>query len=311
MILELRRRGLQYFRFNTEDLPSRCRIIWEGPSVDGAWIQTKGKSPLQISSVSSVWYRRPKGPSLLENITDKSVQLFVAEENDAVLTNLWRCLERPRWVSRPERIRDASHRMSQLELAKMIGFRVPKTIVSNDLAALVGFYDRFRGDVVAKTLHHQSARTGDSYLIYTTRISRADLTVESVNTPVMLQEYIPKAREFRATVIGRKVFSVALDSQAVPEAQIDWRLATSEVPHTYTKLPELVSQALIEMTDRLGLLFGAFDLIETTSGDVVFLELNPNGQWAWLEQLTGVPMREALIDLLVTGESSANSCRSL
>ena len=31
----------------------------------------------------------------------------------------------------------------------------------------------------------------------------------------------------------------------------------------------------------------------------VFFEINPNGQWAWIEQLTGQPLSAALADELL------------
>ena len=41
------------------------------------------------------------------------------------------------------------------------------------------------------------------------------------------------------------------------------------------------------------------DFIVTPSGDYVFLENNPFGQYLWLELETGVPLTDAIIDLLL------------
>ncbi len=55
----------------------------------------------------------------------------------------------------------------------------------------------------------------------------------------------------------------------------------------------------------LGLNFGAIDMILTPAGEYVFLEINPNGQWAWIQQLRPeIPLRETLADLLIEGEES-------
>ena len=58
-------------------------------------------------------------------------------------------------------------------------------------------------------------------------------------------------------------------------------------------LPERVSEACRDLVQRLGLAFGAIDLLQTTSEEYVFLEVNPNGQWHWLEQITGVRLTAA------------------
>jgi glutathione synthase/RimK-type ligase-like ATP-grasp enzyme len=99
-------------------------------------------------------------------------------------------------------------------------------------------------------------------------------------------------------VVGDQVFSVAIDSQSNPDARVDWRHATLHLRHEQVELPASVNAKLVGIIGHYGLAFGAFDLIQTPEGEIVFLELNPNGQWAWLEQLTGIPIREALIDLL-------------
>jgi glutathione synthase/RimK-type ligase-like ATP-grasp enzyme len=49
---------------------------------------------------------------------------------------------------------------------------------------------------------------------------------------------------------------------------------------------------------KLGLNFGAVDMILTPDGRYVFLEINPNGQWGWVEDLTGMPISEEIIGLL-------------
>ena len=53
---------------------------------------------------------------------------------------------------------------------------------------------------------------------------------------------------------------------------------------------------------RLGLRFGAIDLILTPDGRYVFLEINPNGAWLWMQRTTGLPIGEAICDVLMAGE---------
>jgi glutathione synthase/RimK-type ligase-like ATP-grasp enzyme len=49
---------------------------------------------------------------------------------------------------------------------------------------------------------------------------------------------------------------------------------------------------------RFGLVFGAIDLVQTPSG-FYFLEINPNGEWAWLQKEAGLPIAETIVDILV------------
>jgi hypothetical protein len=40
-------------------------------------------------------------------------------------------------------------------------------------------------------------------------------------------------------------------------------------------------------------------LARRPDGGYTFFELNPNGQWAWVEQLTGLPIAAALAEELL------------
>jgi glutathione synthase/RimK-type ligase-like ATP-grasp enzyme len=98
------------------------------------------------------------------------------------------------------------------------------------------------------------------------------------------------------------VFAVGIHSQYLEESRVDFRRAEIyTLPHTVKTLPAPVSSLCVELVCRLGLRFGAIDLILTPDGRYVFLEINPNGQWYWLEEITGIPLAETMCDLL-TGE---------
>jgi hypothetical protein len=51
------------------------------------------------------------------------------------------------------------------------------------------------------------------------------------------------------------------------------------------------------MLANLGLRYGAFDFVRTPDDRFVFLEVNPTGEWAWLEEHLALPMRDAFIRL--------------
>lgn len=53
--------------------------------------------------------------------------------------------------------------------------------------------------------------------------------------------------------------------------------------------------------EKLGLCYGAIDMVLTPDGRYVFLEINPNGQYLWIEFATGLPISDAICDLLISG----------
>ncbi|MDQ3698554.1 MAG: hypothetical protein M3373_11110 [Gemmatimonadota bacterium] len=64
------------------------------------------------------------------------------------------------------------------------------------------------------------------------------------------------------------------------------------------QLPEKVEALCVELLTELNLCFGAIDIVRAPDGEYVFLEINPNGQWAWVEERTGLPISDAIADLL-------------
>jgi len=115
--------------------------------------------------------------------------------------------------------------------------------------------------------------------------------------PMILQEYVPKRAELRVTVVGDRIFAALIDSQASRRTRHDWRHydfdATAYSAH---ELPASVAAACRRLLAYFGLRFGAIDLVLTPNGDYVFLELNPVGQWAFIEDLTGMPIAAALAE---------------
>lgn len=114
----------------------------------------------------------------------------------------------------------------------------------------------------------------------------------------MFQQYIKPKLELRITVIGDKVFAAAIDSKSA-EVKTDWRRITPDKQKWFVfNLPKELEEKCIALVKGYNLEFGAIDLIITEDDDVYFLELNANGQWVWIELITGLDMSKAMIELL-------------
>ena len=68
--------------------------------------------------------------------------------------------------------------------------------------------------------------------------------------------------------------------------------------HVPDKLPIDYLSKLHAMLDELGLNLGAFDIISDEDDTLYFIELNPNGQWYWIEIITKMPMVRAIVELI-------------
>jgi glutathione synthase/RimK-type ligase-like ATP-grasp enzyme len=161
--------------------------------------------------------------------------------------------------------------------------------------------------VTKSVLALRISRDGEMYVPYTHTVRRRDLAnYQAVRfAPMIVQEQIPKRLELRITVVGTRVFAAEIHSQASRLTRDDWRRECNGdlcfsyyAPHA---LPAAIEALCIRLVQTLRLCFGAIDMIVTPDGEYIFLEINPNGQWNWIQDLTGLPIAEAIAELLVRG----------
>ena len=120
---------------------------------------------------------------------------------------------------------------------------------------------------------------------------------ESVRVvPHLFQAVVDKVADIRVLVVGRQVFAVRIDS-----GMLDWRKDYSALTYSVVNLPDPVEKALLAYLDHFGLVSGSFDLAVDKTEGLWWLELNPNGQWGWLEESTGLAMSAAFAELLTQG----------
>lgn len=296
LILELTRRDIPFVRFNTEDYPSSTRVRWT--DADSASLEFSGRA-LDLADVHSVWYRRPTPPVLPPNLSGGRAAWAAAESREA-LDGLWRTLD-ARWVNHPDRNRLADSKPEQLRRARKLGFVVPASLVTNDPQRVRDFVAAHPSGVICKPLFSGRIELdGGTHLFFTTLLDGdAVAGLEDLGPePYLFQALVPKRYDVRVTVIGDDALAARIDSQSSSTSEVDWRRGdTAELTHDVEALPDDIAGKCIELVRSYGLLFGAIDLAFTDEG-YVFFEINPNGQWAWLEQRTDLPLRQRLADLL-------------
>lgn len=258
---------------------------------------------VDLDRVKSVWYRRPIVWGMSPN-TPQEYGGFVINEYQNFLWSLCTTLD-VFWVNPPLAVRLLEHnKFRQMLDAAEVGLRVPATVITNSPQELVGFCRRYGGRVALKALHptRLTNEEGKSEFVYTNLVSLAQIVSHKKDirlAPVLAREYIEKELEFRVTVVGDRIFACAIHSQDSEMTRHDWRRYDLEnVRHESVKLPPEVEKKLFALMKRWGLSYGAFDLILASDGDYVFLEVNPTGQWGWIEGLTGMPISRAIAELL-------------
>jgi glutathione synthase/RimK-type ligase-like ATP-grasp enzyme len=189
-------------------------------------------------------------------------------------------------------------------VARALGLDTPRTLTTNDPDDVRRFARSCEGGMITKMLSSFAIHeNGKELVVFTNPVKPEELTDLSGLSlcPATFQELLPKSLEIRATVVGERVMSAAIDSQVSARATHDWRrdgLRMIEDWQPY-QLPREIEEKLLRLMDQFSLNYGALDIILTPDGRHVFIELNPSGEFFWLEQAPGLPISEAIADLLL------------
>lgn len=314
VILRLSDLGASFYRINTEDFPlavtSSFQIKSTSEGGEWRWLTVAGKE-VWLNEVACVWFRRHRLPVMPTQMSEAHAE-YCLREAEWFLKGLLYSTERRKkavaWMSHPLNIQQAESKIYQLSLAKSLGLKVPDTIISNDPKTVREFYQRMSENVIAKPLRLGYFDYGDRQTsVYTNKVSREDLAddVAIRVAPVIYQELLPKLYDLRVTIVGAQAYAAAIDSQSNPSAVIDWRRANADnLTHEIHKLPYDLERACVELVSKLGLSFGALDFVLAPDGTYTFLEINPNGQWLWLEDKLQLPISEAIANWLLARSKS-------
>jgi len=251
--------------------------------------------------VSAIWFRRSRPHGLSEGIVDPSARKFAARECahafDAVL--FW---EEYLVVNPVDKEAIANKKPIQLKAASEIGFEVPRTIVTNSAADLLSFNRSLAKPIVFKVLTSPLSSFGE------TRRLRPE-HIENLSSlglaPVIFQEELDKEADIRVTVVGDAIFPALVEVRnPVGKAYPDWRLDVTAKCHAI-ELPRSLTEKIRALVRRLGLYYAAIDLIKTVDGRYYFLEVNPTGQFLFVEIDTGQEISAAFARLLLDGRGAA------
>jgi len=296
-------RGVQFVRINTDDVPRHAGLTFNETEDSSGWsLYVDGKST-PAESISRAWFRRPLSCVGHPDITEQEAKRFAADECNALMEGLYEIIPLEKWLNAPRHIRISQHKVAQIAHLQRLGVRIPKTLITSDPAKLMHFWDECDGKVIYKTIGRNSTRHPDGRLqfAYANRLTQEMLSDHSAIelAPCLFQEYIEKDVELRVTVVGEEFFTCEIHSQ-VSEYKTDWRHYEEEVPYVKGQLPNHVERECLRIMDNMNLRFGALDIIRTPNNEYVFLEINPNGQWLWIEQRTKMPISEAIFRFLTS-----------
>jgi ATP-grasp ribosomal peptide maturase len=297
VITHLNRRSVPVVRFNAADIGTDLTIsarFGVGSTPMTGQLRTSSRTA-DLERVRAVYWRRPVWP-VFEHLPDADAGWAAAQVRyglGGTLYALRNCL----WVNHPLRNAAADYKPAQLAPAHRMGLAMPPTLVTNDPGEARRFV-RDHGQVICKTLRWTPyQRDGVGLTSWAEPVQAEELDDTIRVTPHLFQARVDKVADLRVLIVGRRVFAVRIDSDL-----LDWRRDYSALTYSVVDLPDRLEKSLFAYLDHFGLSSGSFDLAVDHAGELHWLELNPNGQWGWLEERTGLDMAAAFADLLVQGD---------
>lgn len=305
VVRELRQRSYPFLRLNTEDLVSEQATIM---LPDRHILVSKQERIYDLAKdVHVIWNRRPGKPYddvPKDRRPSLATQRFVDDQWYSWLEAL-QLLPDVTWINHPHANDAMESKARQLWLASKMGFRIPTTLISNDPDKARIYLRRFGGRMIIKALYSPLIEEQEQdFFIFTNEISEIASNDDArirLNPCIFQEPMIPKT-DYRVTVIGETVMSVRVDSENSSPVDLDWRRQKEGLKFVHCNLPQDIEDLCRIYVRQNGLLFGAIDLVEHNN-EFVFLEINPNGEWGWLQKPVSLPIVETLCDLMILNDT--------
>lgn len=255
----------------------------------------------------TIWLRRWHEP-WLPPVMHPGDQEVATRQCDRVLKDFLSALDKPGvfWVHHFEQDSTFLLKAFQLREAVRAGLTIPETVISNDPAEIREFIERCGGVAAHKLLQHAVWKSHDGetvFACYTSPVTVDDLPQDDTLrlSPAIFQTLLEKQFEIRVACFGDHLISLQIDSQTDEHARFDWRANQFKLQMKPYALPEEVAQAIRRFLHATGMTCTSLDFVVTPGGEHIFLEANPQGQFLWMEDRTGLPLLNAASEFFIAG----------
>ena len=253
-------------------------------------LRVRGGDSIDPRDLDLIWWRRVNSPQVLpDSISDPTQVDVINNDSKSALLGLLLNEFTGSWVNHPMSSLVAENKLVQLSAAKRSGMRIPRTLISQNPAAISTFREFCNSEVIVKPVRGTTRAH-----LFTTRLT--DQHFESPESfqlcPAIYQECVQGRQHIRAHCFGEQVYSVLIDS-----ADLDWR-GNLDREYRVTDLGSEFNRRLCNVVSSLGLRMGVMDLKLDPDGEPVWLEVNPQGQFLFMEALSGLELSAAFAKFL-------------
>jgi len=294
VLSELSSRKHPFALVDSAQFPSRATLN-QRFSANGVAVEyVSGGRLVNLNECNVAWWRRSLPFTLHDGLDPDLISFTYSECHEAFFGALE--LINATWVNPPKIDERAHHKPLQLATAVQVGLPVPRTLITNDPDEARNFIEELGpANTIYKTFLATQEYWRETRVIHDQEMQMLDSVAFA---PVIFQEYIAAEADIRVTILDDQIF--AADIRSNPHGYtIDYRMDMGGAAFMPTSLPDDVTDRLFKLMGKLGLVYGAVDLLRTAEGQYIFLEVNPAGEWRFVEERTGQPITAAMANLLI------------
>jgi glutathione synthase/RimK-type ligase-like ATP-grasp enzyme len=292
---QLRQRGASATLLDLAEFPQQAQVVMRFG--DGSTCYESGffgfEQEVNLADCQAVWWRQPQSFVLHPELTEQSYRNFAYTECHATIAGLWLALD-AFWMNHPMRTEEALRKAYQLKVAQQSGFVIPATLITNNPHQARAFVHHHGAEgTVYRSFSYTAKTWRETRLVKPQQMALLDNVCYA---PVVFQEYLPAQMDLRIVAVERRFFAAALRPQ---DPAWEGKLSLSQAHVEMAQLPAALVAQLHQLLDRLGLVYAVIHLRRTSSGQTVFLELDPTGPWLDLEERLDLPITQAITSLLL------------
>lgn len=286
--IELEKNGSAYLRLNRDKF-STYKVMYD--LQNRTLYITINKQEYYIDdNLRAVYFRAPVFLRSSKKYTVEE-QLYRSQWN-AFIRNLV-IFKKAHWINYPPHTYEAENKIYQLNVAKNVGLDVPNTILTNYNTTSIKEKEKYIVKSIDTALFYDNEIEMFAYseIVMGSLIKQSELS----QAPVIIQELLKDKLDIRVTVIGEKIFPVAI-SENGHNIVGDWRKNDKDkLQYMSIELPSDIVSKIKSLMRTLGLKFGGVDLA-LSNGKYYFIEINPTGEWGWLVHCAKVDIPQAIVD---------------
>ncbi|MFF8789201.1 MvdC/MvdD family ATP grasp protein [Streptomyces sp. NPDC015125] len=307
IVLELANLDVPVLRLDLADFPHHVRLdgMFDGDTWTGT-LKNRGHT-VALEDIGAVLWWHPGTPRIASDGLSEAETTWIQRESAAGLVGVLAALNCVH-VNHPAATRAAQLKAEVLAQAARCGLGVPATWIGNDPTGAGDFLSATPSGAVCKSLVSPALVDHRSYRSFHT--SRVEAVDDSIGLSAhQLQRAITKEFEVRLVVVGADMYAARIDAHS-PAAQADFRSDYDALTYRHTCIPKAVRRGVTDLLDHYGLSFAAIDLLVDTSGRWWLIDLNPAGQYDWLQkELPDLAISAGIARMLARSHVAAQETR--